>query len=725
MMDRMPQKRSPRPARVANNTPVKSKVWAASAGWLLLFCTTLIAYAPALRGGLVWDDNRHVTAPDLQSFHGLWRIWFELGATQQYYPLLHSAFWVEHRIWGDAVLGYHLTNIVLHAFSACLVVLIVKRLKLPGAWLAGFVFALHPVCVEAVAWISEQKSTLSAVFYLAAVFTYLHFDKTRSKSQYLLALGLFVLALLSKTVTATLPAVLLVLLWWMRGRLQWRRDVLPLLPWFGLAVPAGLLTSWVERVYIGAQGAEFTLPLPQRLLLAGRAPWFYAWKVLWPVNLMFSYPRWKIDPGAWWQYLFPVGLAALAIAFTLLARRNRGPLAAFLIFAGTLFPVLGFLNVFPFKYSYVADHFQYLALLAIVVPAASWLTALVGRMVPAKFGPIGLAALLLMTLGFATWQQTGIYRDEETLYRATLARNPDSYFAHLDLGIILVKTPERRPEAVAEFEEAVRVKPDGERAHLNLANALLSMPGRLPDAIAEYQTVLRMEPGSWEAHDNLGFAYAQTPGLQADAISEYHTALRIDPRSAPSHFELANVLVRMPGRLPEAVAEYEAAVRIDPNFAEAHNNLGNALSSLPGRLPEAIAEYRAASRIKPDFAEAHKNLANALSSMPGRLPEAISEYQEALRIDPDSAAVHFDFGNMLAQAPDRLPEAIAEYQAAIRLDPNSAEAHYSLAFALAQVPGRLPEAIAECQEMLRLSPNDGEGRHLMASLLAFRASLGR
>src|ERR1019366_5746224 len=396
--------------------------------WALLLCATLVAYLPALQGGLLWDDNMHVTRADLRSLHGLWRIWFDLGATQQYYPLLHSAFWLEHRIWGDAVLGYHLTNVALHAASACLVVMIVRRLSLPGAYLAGFVFALHPVCVEAVAWISEQKSTLSGVFYLEAALTYLHFDRTRRKSPYFLALGLFVLALMSKTVTATLPAAMLVVFWWQRGRLAWRRDVLPLVPWFALGATAGLFTAWVESTprLIGAQGPAYALTLPQRLLLAGRVPWFYAWKVLWPANLMFTYPRWKIDAGEWWQYLFPLGLAALAVALGVLARKNRGPLAGFLFFAGTLFPALGFLNVYPFRYSYVADHFQYLAILGIVVPAASGLTVLAGRIPPGRIAAIVLPALLLTTLGAATWRQSGMYRDYETLFRATLAGNPGS-----------------------------------------------------------------------------------------------------------------------------------------------------------------------------------------------------------------------------------------------------------------------------------------------------------
>jgi len=207
----------------------------------MIFAATLVAYLPAWQGSPLWDDDGHLTKSGLQSVHGLWRIWFELGATQQYYPLLHSAFWIEHWMWGDATIGYHLTNIALHATSAGLIVLIMRRLSLPGAWLSGFIFAVHPVYVESVAWISEQKSTLSGVFYLAALLVYLRFDQDRRKSKYFLATGLFVLALLTKTVTATLPAVILVIFWWRRGRLDGKRDVLPLLPWFAVGISGGFL----------------------------------------------------------------------------------------------------------------------------------------------------------------------------------------------------------------------------------------------------------------------------------------------------------------------------------------------------------------------------------------------------------------------------------------------------------------------------------------------------
>jgi tetratricopeptide (TPR) repeat protein len=642
-----------------------------------------------VQGEPVWDDASHITSPDLRSWHGLWRIWFEPGATQQYYPLLHSAFWLEHRFWGDWVTGYHLANIAQHALAAWLVVRILQWLRLPGAWLAGFIFALHPVCVEAVAWISEQKSTLSGVFCLAATLSYLHFDRTRSRMRYFAACGFFLLALLSKTVTATLPATLLVLLWWMRGRIEWRRDVVPLLPWFALAVPAGLFTAWVERTYIGAGGSEFALSVTQRILLAGRVPWFYAFKALWPVNLMFSYPRWNIDPAVWWQYLFPISLVALAAALVFYARRdrsrqNRAPLACFLIFTFTLFPVLGFLNVFPFRYSWVADHFQYLAILAIVVPAASALTVWCRRVAGNSRAALFLPALLPALLGFLSWQQSANYRDSETLYRATLARNPDSYFAHLDLGNLLFAMPGRLAEAISEFQSAVRVKPNSADAHMNLGTALAEMPERVQEAIAQYREALRLKPDFADAHDNLGLALASLPGYS-----------------------------------DEAIAEFRAALRIEPTFAEAHLNLGIARARRPNGLPEAVAEYQAALRLNPDLTQAHAGLAEAFARMPGREADAVTEYQTALLAQPDSAPMHFGLGNIL-QKSGRFTEAIAEYRNAMQIDPGMAEAHYELAYVLAQMPGSLDEAIAECQNMLDISPGNQAGRQLMASLSAMR-----
>jgi hypothetical protein len=233
--------------------------WPLSADFMLLFIAALIAYLPCLRGDFLWDDVGHVTNPAIQSWSGLLRIWIEPGVTQQYYPLLHSAFWFEHRLWGDTTLGYHLINVLWHATSACLLVTILRRLAIPGALLAGLLFALHPVAVESVAWISEQKNTLSTVFYLAAALAWLRFEDDRRPSRYAIATVWFVAALLTKTVTATLPAALLVIAWWRRGSISWRNDLAPLLPWLALGLAAGLGTAWFEHTHIGATGDDFSL----------------------------------------------------------------------------------------------------------------------------------------------------------------------------------------------------------------------------------------------------------------------------------------------------------------------------------------------------------------------------------------------------------------------------------------------------------------------------------
>ena len=406
----------------------------------LILVLALACYWPALHGSLVWDDDGHVTKPELQSFAGLLQIWFNVHATQQYYPLLHSAFWAEHLLWGDAALGYHLVNVLQHAAAAFLLVLVLRRLRLPGARLAGVIFTVHPVCVESVAWISEQKNTLSLVLYLLAALAYLRFDAERTRSGagrlYALASVLFVMALLTKTVTATLPAALLVIFWWQRGRLDWRRDAKPLIPWFVLAAASGLFTAWVERTIIGAEGTAFDLSIVERTLLAGRVIWFYLGKLLWPHPLIFVYPRWDAgaDAPGWAGYLLLAGVVTAVL--WALQRRARGPLAAWLFYVGSLFPALGFFNVYPFVFSYVADHFQYLASMGIIAAASCGAVRLLSRAAPAlRAGGWGLVGALVAALAVLAHVQSGAYADEPTLYNATLELNPGAWMAHNNLGL--------------------------------------------------------------------------------------------------------------------------------------------------------------------------------------------------------------------------------------------------------------------------------------------------
>src|SRR5437870_4323381 len=513
-----------------------------SSRWVWLFALALIAitalaYLPAWNGKLIWDDNRHITQPALRSWQGLADIWTRVGATQQYYPLVHSFFWIEQKLWGDSVVGYHLVNILLHSLGAVVLLQILQRLKIPGAWLAAALFALHPVQVESVAWISELKNTLSGLFFFCSILTYLNFDERRNRLAYISSLALFVLGLLCKTAIAPLPAIIAVVLWWKRGRVRPREDLLPLLPFFVIGVGAGLFTAWLERIFIGAQGTAFQLSILQRCLIAGRDFWFYFFKLAWPTKLTFIYPRWHISGTVWWQYLFPAALILLLAIAWKLRSKFRGPLAAALLFLGLLSPALGFINVFPFIYSFVADHFQYLACIAPLTLFAAGLTMGLDSSAPAKgvLRPaISIAPILI--LGLLTWRQSHVYRDIETLWRTTIARNPDCWMAYSNLG-----------------------------------NAFLQKRD-IDAAIEAYSTTLGLQFDHAESHYSIANAFRQKGQLD-DAILHYRLALELRPDYADAHNNLANVF-RQQGRVEEAVREYEAALKSNPGSVPAQNNLG-------------------------------------------------------------------------------------------------------------------------------------------------------
>jgi len=581
------------------------------AGAALIVVVIVVAYAPAVRGGFIWDDDAHVTKPELRSAHGLYRIWFEVGATQQYYPLLHSAFWLQHKLWGDSTIGYHLVNVAMHAGAAVLVLLIVRRLLMEkavpwaeaGAFLTAAVFALHPVHVESVAWITELKNTLSAVFYLAALLAYLRFDRTRRRPMYWLATLLFVLALLTKPVTVTLPAALLVVFWWQRGRLSWRRDVLPLSLWFALGVASGLFAAWVEHDVLGAKGEGFSLLPAQRLLLPGRVVWFYLSKLAWPTELIFVYPRWSVDPAVWWQWLFPAGLIALLAGLLAFTRRSRAPLAALLFFIGSLFPFLGFFNAYLFIYTFVADHFQYLPSLGVIALVCGAAAAGIAR-VPWRPARVVLLLALPAVLGVLTFRQTRMYADIQTLYETTIQKNPACWMAHNNLGIVL-KHENHLPEAIEHYRRALQLRPDYPEAYNNLA-VVLNALGRHDDAVAAYDQALRLRPNYPDALGNLVAALTDAGRLQ-EAIDRGQQAIRLCPSDARLRLNLG-VALGMAGRHPESVDQFAEAVRLRPDLSEAQANLAIAYAAC-GRFPEAIAVARRArdqARSPAQLAEVEK-----------------------------------------------------------------------------------------------------------------------
>ena len=600
----------------------------------LIFLATMLSYIPAMRGGYIWDDDHYITEnTTLRTPDGLRRIWLEPKALPQYYPLVHTTFWLEYHLWHVHPFGYHLVNVLLHALNAILLLLLLSHLRVPGAWLAALLFALHPVQVESVAWITERKNVLSAFFYLASFLAYLrYYDLTVDSDQtspgihpatskvkdnfwpfYPLSFFLFLCALLSKTITCSLPAAILLVLWWKRDRICWR-DLPPLIPYFVVGAFLGLTTVWLERHHVGAQGAEWALSFVDRVLVAGRALWFYAGKLVWPYELTFIYPRWQIDAGAWWQYLFPVAAMAVIFALWLLRHRiGKGPLVAVLFFAGTLFPALGFFDIYPMRYSFVADHFQYLASMGLIALGAATVSILLTGLGPWQ-RKSGLALCLTVVLIFAiqVWQQGTIYTDAETLYQDTITKNPNSWMAHNNLGLIL-KAQGRHHEAIAHFSRALQIRPNDAEVHNNLGN-VLALKGETEKAIANFIKALELEPNLPGAHNNLGNVL-EHQGKINEALYHYSKALQLKPTFADAYFNLGNLQARQ-GKSEEAIVNFTLALQLKPKFAEAHNSLGVVLAR-QGKLKEAIDHFREAIDINPHFRQAHRNLSIALQQTGG------------------------------------------------------------------------------------------------------------
>jgi tetratricopeptide (TPR) repeat protein len=667
---------------MAIRKPVPAQTWPPLVAALLL-AVGLITYLPALDGKLLWDDDAHVTAPALRSLGGLWRIWTDSRATQQYYPLLHSAFWVQYQLWGLATVGYHVVNVVLHVVGAVLLWRILAGLAVPGALLAALIWALHPVAVESVAWISELKNTLSGALYFAAMLAYLRFDPPRAPGEagpaegaraggaggarlYGLAFALFVGALLSKTVTASLPAALALIFWWKEGRIDWTRRWLPLTPFFLVGLALGLTTAWVERVVLGATGDAFALGWPERILVAGRALWFYLSKLAWPAELSFVYPRWIIDRWEGWQYLYPVAaVAAVAALWALRPRLGRGPLAAALFFGGTLMPALGFFNVYTFNYTFVADHFQYLASAGAIAAAAAAIATGLGRLgVWGKPAGVAACAALLLVLAGLSWRQAHLYTDLETLYREVVARNPAGTLAYLNLGVVYHRQA-RYEEAIRVYRNLIAMRPGYTRAYSNLGAVYASL-GRHAEAAAVYEQALAIDPQFAEVRHHLGLAH-EAQGRREEAIAEYRAALALRPDLAVASLSLGRALVAA-GRPAEAIEPLKAALAGKPDLAEAHYTLGLSYGAL-GQPAAAVEAYRAAVAAAPTYADAFNNLGIEYRKQ-GQFAEAIAAYRSAIAVRPGFAAAHNNLGAAYA-AQANYAEAVSAWQNAVRFEPDS------------------------------------------------------
>src|SRR6266700_3118581 len=618
-----------------------------SRDWLLGFCLigiTLIAYGQTWHAGFIWDDESHLTQnPCIIGPLGLKEIWTSTRAV--YYPLVLTTFWTLHKFVGVNPVPYHVLNVLMHAGSAVMLWRVLRQLNVRGAWLGAALWALHPVMVQSVAWVTELKNTQSCLFYLLSIFCFLNWEehsqtwKSPIKSALLFSLSLvcFVLATLTKPSVVMLPIVLALCVWWRRGRIGWK-DGVPLAPFLLISALASAWAIWEQKFHASAVGPEWAQTWPERLIMAGRAIWFYLGKLVWPHPLIFIYPRWEIHSWQWMAYL-PLLAATLGliVLWALPGKAGRALFFTAAYYVVSLFPVLGFFSVYFFRYSFVSDHFQNLASMGPLALAGATISESFRRLTVAVspgrvtvFLRLGLGSILLFLLTTLTWQQTTAYHDLVTLYTRTLAKNPGCWMAHYNLGIAL---------------------------HDN---------GETDQAITHYRRAIELWPGYAEAHYNLGRLLAEK------------------------------------GEFNDAINHYEATIAINPADAEAHNNLGATLFQA-GRVDDAIAHYQEALAVRPDYAEASCNLADALLSK-GRVAEAIGQYREALQLAPENVAAQSNLAWLLATSPDSAlrngPEAVLLAEQASRSsDGRRPLALRILAAAYAEA-GRFSEARATAHEAL-------------------------
>jgi len=600
-----------------------------------LLVGVLLAYYPALRAGFVWDDDDHLLENHNVRNATPLDIWLRPTPHPQYFPLTWTTFWVEHRLWGFNPAGYHAVNILLHGLNAILLWVLLRFLRLPGAMLAAAFFALHPIEVESVAWVTERKNVLVGFFTLLSVNCYARFRRwdvagvdpeTNGRPVFFVsAFIFFVLALFSKTSVVALPFVLLALTWWRKSRLQ-AVDGWTVLPMVSAALALALLTLRFEFPESGgADGTAWTLGPLTRWQGAGRAFWFYLGKLLVPLNLTFVYPHWAIPNGFSWNVLFPLAAGLLYLGLWCFSSRiGRGPLAGMLVYGLLIGPLLGLVSYYYQRYSFVADHHQYLAGIPILTMLVQVLTRATAQW-PAR-GRVALAMLPLALLALLTWRQAGIYHDAETLWRDTLKKNPACWMAHNNLGGIL-KQRGRLAEAEAHFRAAIQANPHHPEALYNLGN-LCVMRDDPAQAVGYYRRAIQAAPGYWQAFFSLANAemllqqnedalqhYLAVINLKPDffdarwnrilllnqirrpleAMDECRQALTLFPESDRVPYQMGLMLVAA-GHRAQAIPYFEKSLIVNSNAIPALNNLAW-LRATSADQPDPAATVQLAERL--------------------------------------------------------------------------------------------------------------------------------
>ncbi len=656
---------------------------------LALLAVTLITYARVRHAGFIWDDEMHVTQnPAIIGPLGLSDIWTSRAA--RYFPLTLTTFWLEHAFWGLNPLPYHAVNVLMHGACAVLLWRVLGSLRVRGAWVGAALWALHPVQAETVAWITELKNTQSCLFYLLAVLFFVRWlsaggdEASGSRPwSYALALVSAAMAMASKSSAVVLPVALCACAWWMTGRLRWRH-LLALSPVFLMSMASSALSVWTQHLE-GANDPMWSRALPERIAVAGNVVWFYIGKLLWPSPLVFIYPRWRVDGTHASSYL---PLAAVCAVFALLWWNRNGRLRpvffCFAYYLVALLPVMGLVDQYFWRYSFVGDHFQYLAGIGPLALAGAAIASAFA--LPWKGWPVlaaGACGALLSALAVLTARECPKYHDSEALWRSTVADNPGAWMAHNNLG------------------------------------AELMHDGRVDEAVRQFRTSLDLEPNNSSAHENLADALLRQ-GRTEEGLAHYGRALELDPLNLSTQTDLGAALLQL-GRIREAIPHLQKALEARPSFAKARASLGTAYLQ-EGRIDEAVTQFNEALAVDPGNCATLADLGIALAQK-GQLEQAAARLQRALDINPDFSTALINLGNVRLQQ-GRLDEAIARYEKALSLDPNSAVTHNNLAFALLQ-KGQLDPAIAHFQRALEIRPDYPEARrNLGTALQRKRADLG-
>jgi protein O-mannosyl-transferase len=656
-----------------------------STSWIYagLLLAILIAYLPVRTFDFVNFDDPDYVANNAHVRQGVtpdgitWA--FTSTESANWFPLTRLSHMLDVQLFGLDAGWHHLVNVLLHAIATLLLFAFLYRAtaaRWPSAMVA-FLFALHPLHVESVAWIAERKDTLSALFWFLAMWAYVRYAEKPEPRRYLLVLTSFALGLMSKPMMVTLPFVLLLIDVWPLRRPLTRKLLLEKIPFFTLSAASAAIT-YLAQSGSGAVDA-LQVPLTLRLENAAISYFIYIAKMFWPANLAVFYP-YPLDIPAW--QAASAALAILGISVLTLRQVRTNPYLAvgWFWYLGTLIPVIGLIQVGA---QARADRYMYVPMVGLCTMLAWGLADIVQRWPRSRNSVFALAGAACAICVILTALQVQYWRDSGSLFEHALKSTERNDIAQHNLGTFLMNIPGRAPEAVGHLEAALQIRPGSAKAHTDLGTALSNIPGRLPDAVLQYQAALNISPDLAITHNNLG-----------NALS------KLD-------------------RLPEAIAEYRAALRIDPAYAEAHNNLGSALAGM-GRLSDAIAQFQEALRLQPDYPEARQNLSRAQNpaasadseynaglalAKEGRPQEAIAHLETALRLQPDRAEAHNNLGVVLSGIPGRHPEAMQHFQQAVRIRPDYAEAHVNLGLALAEVPGRLPEAIAQFEAAQRIKPD--------------------